>query len=186
MERLNGVALTDLDAIRSTTSANPEATLINALNTWFGSLLGCETFHADVHAGNLLVLPDGRVGFIDFGIVGRISPAVWGAMESLLVATSTGDYDLMARALLTMGATSEQVDLDAFSADLQRLFDGLRELDSELVVSAGRGGVTAGVVLDDAQVNRLLLDLVRVADVHGIRFPREFGLLLKQLLYFDR
>lgn len=28
---------------------------------------------ADVHAGNLLVLPDGRVGFIDFGIVGRIS-----------------------------------------------------------------------------------------------------------------
>lgn len=51
MERLNGVALTDLDAIRSTTRANPEQTLINALNTWFGSLLGCETFHADVHAG---------------------------------------------------------------------------------------------------------------------------------------
>ena len=33
----------------------------------FGSLLACETFHADVHAGNLLVLQDGRVGFIDFG-----------------------------------------------------------------------------------------------------------------------
>lgn len=33
---------------------------------------GCESFHADVHAGNLLVLPDGRVAFIDFGIVGRI------------------------------------------------------------------------------------------------------------------
>lgn len=55
MERLNGVALTDLDAIRSTTRANPEQTLINALNTWFGSLLGCETFHADVHAGGHLV-----------------------------------------------------------------------------------------------------------------------------------
>jgi aarF domain-containing kinase len=49
--------------------------LINALNTWFGSVVGCETFHADVHAGNLLVLPDGRVGFIDFGIVGSIR---WG------------------------------------------------------------------------------------------------------------
>jgi len=35
----------------------------------FGSLLACETFHADVHAGNLLVLEDGRVGFIDFGKV---------------------------------------------------------------------------------------------------------------------
>ena len=35
------------------------------------SVRGCEIFHADVHAGNLLVLQDGRVGFIDFGIVGR-------------------------------------------------------------------------------------------------------------------
>jgi hypothetical protein len=34
------------------------------------------------------------------------------------------------------------------------------------------------------QVNRFLLDLVRVGEVHGIRFPREFALLIKQLLYF--
>ena len=32
----------------------------------------------------------------------------------------------------------------------------------------------------------LLLQIVQVGDKHGIRFPREFGLLLKQLLYFDR
>ena len=37
--------------------------------------------------GNLLVLPDGRVGFIDFGIVGRVSPVTWGAVEALLAAT---------------------------------------------------------------------------------------------------
>ena len=54
MERLYGVPLTDLAAIRSITSADPEATLTAALNTWFGSLLGCSTFHADVHAGDLL------------------------------------------------------------------------------------------------------------------------------------
>lgn len=51
MERLHGVPLTDLAAITSITSADPEQTLITALNTWFGSVLGCETFHADVHAG---------------------------------------------------------------------------------------------------------------------------------------
>ena len=33
----------------------------------FGSLLASETFHADLHAGNLLLLKDGRVRFIDFG-----------------------------------------------------------------------------------------------------------------------
>jgi aarF domain-containing kinase len=50
------------------------------------------------------VLPDGRVGFIDFGIVGRISPVTWTAMEALLGSLATGDYDTMARALATIGA----------------------------------------------------------------------------------
>jgi hypothetical protein len=51
MERLRGVPLTDLAAIRRVTSADPEGVLINALNVWFGSVLACETFHADMHAG---------------------------------------------------------------------------------------------------------------------------------------
>lgn len=57
-------------------------------------------------AGNLLVLSDGRVGFIDFGIVGRISPGTWGAMQALVTSASTNDYRLMAKALIQMGATA--------------------------------------------------------------------------------
>lgn len=48
-------------------------------------------------AGNLLVLSDGRIGFIDFGIVGKIPPATWLALESLATSVQTNDYDLMAR-----------------------------------------------------------------------------------------
>lgn len=47
-------------------------------------------------------------------------------------------------------------------------------------------GLSASLEVDQAQVNRLLLELVRVGETHGIRFPREFGLFIKQLLYFDR
>jgi predicted unusual protein kinase regulating ubiquinone biosynthesis (AarF/ABC1/UbiB family) len=39
----------------------------------FGSLISCESFHADVHAGNLWLLRDGRVGFIDFGMFQDLS-----------------------------------------------------------------------------------------------------------------
>lgn len=48
MERLRGVPLTDLAAIRRVTDVDPESVLVNALNTWFGSVLSCETFHADM------------------------------------------------------------------------------------------------------------------------------------------
>jgi aarF domain-containing kinase len=186
MERLRGAPLTDLAAVRRVTRADPEAVLINALNVWFGSVVGAETFHADVHAGNLLVLPDGRVGFIDFGIVGRISQPTWRACEALLRSTAAEDYDTMARALVTIGAASGEVDYAAFAADLRRLFDSLRAVDAEVILAAGAGGAAASVAADDAAVNRVLLDLVRVGEDNGVRFPREFALLLKQVLYFDR
>lgn len=51
MERLRGVPLTDLDAIKSITRADPTEVLVNALNTWFGTVMGASSFHADVHAG---------------------------------------------------------------------------------------------------------------------------------------
>ena len=50
MEQLRGVPLTDLAAIRRVTDVDPESVLVNALNTWFGSVLACETFHADMCA----------------------------------------------------------------------------------------------------------------------------------------
>jgi aarF domain-containing kinase len=46
--------------------------------------------------------------------------------------------------------------------------------------------MSASLEVDQAQVNRLFLQLVRISETHGIKFPREFGLLIKQLLYFDR
>ena len=56
-----GAPLVDLDGMRALGVPSPEATLVNALNAWALSVVACESFHADVHAGNLLVLTDGRV-----------------------------------------------------------------------------------------------------------------------------
>lgn len=67
MEYLKGVPLADLEGIKKY-SDNPEVTLVVALRTWALSVVEHKFFHADVHAGNLLVLEDGRIGFIDFGI----------------------------------------------------------------------------------------------------------------------
>ncbi|XP_020241698.1 uncharacterized aarF domain-containing protein kinase At5g05200, chloroplastic isoform X2 [Asparagus officinalis] len=189
MERLYGVPLTDLDSIRSLVP-DPETALVTALNVWFGSLIACDTFHADVHAGNLWLLRDGKIGFLDFGIVGRISPKTWAAMEIFLASFASEDYDSMASALIEMGATEKNVDSKAFARDLQNVFSSIKDLDTEIVVATARGpnaaAVSANVVVDENQMNALFLDLVRVSESYGLKFPREFALLIKQLLYFDR
>ncbi|KAK9159336.1 hypothetical protein Scep_005910 [Stephania cephalantha] len=199
MERLYGVPLTDLDSISSLVPS-PETSLITALNVWFGSLLACETFHADVHAGNLWLLRDGRIGFLDFGIVGRISPKTWAAMEIFLTSIASEEYEAMASSLIVMGATNDEVDSKAFARDLEKIFSSIRasiyiprnDLDTEIIVAAARNSntsataVSANVVVDERQMNALFLDVVRVSESYGLRFPREFALLMKQLLYFDR
>ncbi|KAI3470976.1 hypothetical protein Pfo_027639 [Paulownia fortunei] len=191
MERLYGVPLTDLNSINSLVP-NPETSLITALNVWFGSLLACETFHADVHAGNLWLLRDGRIGFLDFGIVGRISPKTWGAMEVFLASLATEEYESMASSLIDMGATSKNVDSKAFARDLEKIFSSIQDLDTEIIVAAAREpntnatAVSANLLVDERQMNALFLDVVRVSESYGLRFPREFALLMKQLLYFDR
>jgi aarF domain-containing kinase len=183
MERFFGAPLTDLEALRRCTN-DPEGLLVAALNTWFGSLMHCRTFHADLHAGNLMALRDGRIGFIDFGIVGRIREETWRAMFALAEGLPRGDFRAVAEGLATMGATREGVDTARLATDLEALF---RKLD---LVPGARVEAGTFPVYDeppeDEDLNRALMDLVAVGRRHGIRFPREFTLLVKQFLYFDR
>eukprot|EP00957_Ditylum_brightwellii_P145955 11114835-Ditylum_brightwellii.AAC.1 len=94
----------------------------------------------------------------------------------------------MATALEQIGATQETVDIDKFANDLRTVFEELDKIETELVVAASPDGtqVSAGMAVNEAQLNRIILDIVRVGDTYGIKFPREFGLLLKQILYFDK
>mmetsp|Transcript_1351 Transcript_1351/g.1818 ORF Transcript_1351/g.1818 Transcript_1351/m.1818 type:complete len:535 (-) Transcript_1351:149-1753(-) len=185
MERLNGVPLVDLDGIKKFTP-NPERTLINALNTWSLSVLLCDCFHADVHAGNLLVLDDGRVGFIDFGIVGRIPPKTWNSITKLGEAFASSNYRGMAEAMVTMGATDTTVNIDQFAADLEKLVVRITKLDPDILVQGSSEGISAQVAFDENQITELVLQVVSVSENNGLKLPREFGLLLKQSLYFDR
>jgi len=176
MERLKVAALVDLEGIKRYTT-DPEATLVNALNVWSLSVQNCEFFHADVHAGNLLVLEDGRVGFIDFGIVGRLSPTMATGIDRLNVALAAGDAKGMASALISMGATVGEVDEAAFAADIEKL---VSRLGSSIDNS------TTEVTIDESQIQDIVLDIAQVAGNNGLKLPREFGLLIKQSLYFDR
>uniref|UniRef100_UPI0030DB582E ABC1 kinase family protein n=1 Tax=uncultured Marinobacter sp. TaxID=187379 RepID=UPI0030DB582E len=180
MERFYGVPLTDLETIRKVTN-DPERTLITAMNTWFASLTRCEFFHADVHAGNLMVLEDGRVGFIDFGIVGRIRPETWQAVSDFIAAVMVGNFEGMADAMSRIGVTREAVDTEALANDLRRLYQSMDQMTPDDSAPHWREGADA-----DDEVNNLLLEVVRIGEDHGLHFPREFALLLKQFLYFDR
>ena len=84
------------------------------------------------------------------------------------------------------GVGERAVDVDAFGADLGALEKRLRSVRATLRVDSTQTGPAATVDVDEADANAALLELVRVADRHGVKFPREFTLLLRNVLYFDR
>ena len=176
MQRLYGVALTDLQSIQRLVK-DPEKTLILALNTWFQSLMFCGFFHADVHAGNLMVLEDGRLAFIDFGIVGRIEQNIWNALLDLVDGLGHNDYTKIAMALVEMNATDQEIDIKNFAKQLESVFTEFNKLGESIEKSADIG---------EAQINELMIELVQASEENGLKIPREFALLFKQMLYFDR
>jgi len=174
MQRLYGVPMTDIEVMRKHTK-DPAQVLITTMNTWFASLMMCKSFHADLHAGNLMLLTDGRIGFIDFGIVGQLKPEVWGACIGFMDALQKTDYTLMAKHMVNMGMTHGVIDQVKLAEDLERMFSVLLTTDPQMVLSG-----------DAADLNAMMLDMVGVGERHGIHFPRDFALLMKQMLYFDR
>ncbi|HMV43869.1 MAG TPA: AarF/UbiB family protein [Leptospiraceae bacterium] len=177
MERFYGIPLTDLKAIK-TVSSNPAKTLTDALDIWFSSL-GSGMFHADVHAGNLLVLKDGKIGFIDFGIVGRISPDTWMGLMFFMEGLGTTNAKMMARGLVQMDSTAKGIDETKFAKDLEYIFDEMNEIAMSIQL-----GDVAGI--DETRLNGVMLRISDISKNNGLKIPHEFGLLIKQMLYFDR
>jgi len=185
MSRLYGAPMTDLDAIRRF-AKDPEAVLEKALSTWFQSLALAGFFHADVHAGNLMILEDGRIGFLDFGIVGRLSPKVFESLWLLFQGVGEKNYRLIARALIGLDATGgggQKVEEEKFAHELQKVFEKVNSFGRDLEKSVKSG---ADMRIDESDLNGMVLQIVGVARDNGLKIPREFALLIKQFLYFDR
>jgi predicted unusual protein kinase regulating ubiquinone biosynthesis (AarF/ABC1/UbiB family)/MFS family permease len=83
MELLDGVAVDDLGRIEEL-GVDPGPLVEQAVKAWFLTAVVYGSFHGDVHAGNLMLLRDGRIAIIDWGIVARLDPATHGFLRQLL------------------------------------------------------------------------------------------------------
>lgn len=79
MEFIHGTKVTALEELRAR-DVSPEKVNRLLIKTYLKQLLEDGFFHADPHPGNLLVMPDGRLAFFDFGMVGRITPKLQSKM----------------------------------------------------------------------------------------------------------
>lgn len=170
MERLSGVPVDEFDTLRAR-GFDGELLMRRGLKVGLEAVCLHGPFHADTHAGNIWVLDDGTVAFLDFGITGELPPP-WRAMVRDLFLTFMVDdnWARVVRNYKELGVLSEDVGTDTE-------IGALLQVASQPVLDAEAEAV------DLAELFTTQLDLARQM---GVRAPRELMLVAKQLFYFER
>lgn len=168
MERFRGLRVDRFDDIKAK-GIDGESKLVEGLRAWFQCVVFYGFFHGDVHAGNLMLLDDNTIGFLDFGIVGRFDDKARYLVTDYMIAFGTGNYKRLAEVICEMGVTPEGLDVAAFAKDLGETYAPLLKLS-----------------FGEVNYADFLPGIQRTATRHRVRMPNEFILITKQLLYFDR
>ena len=164
MERLRGVRITDLAALEAQ-STDPHALARDLVDVFLTQYLEAGTFHADPHPGNLLILPDGTIGVIDFGMVGRLTNELRDKLGALLVAVARRDVDVVAEICFSLGLMGEEFNEAAFKLGVLELLDKYY-----------------GMPLRRIHPRRVFGDVMALVRESQIVLPRDFVLLSKSLV----
>ena len=125
-------------------------------------------FHGDLHGGNLLVLPDGRTGLLDFGITGRLTDIERQAFMKMMMTATMNDITGQVEALRDLGALPQDV-------DVRKVIDDIG-LD--------------GPPVDPTKMSpdEMIGELQRIIKAllgYGARMPKPLMLYVKNLIFID-
>ncbi len=107
MEYIDGVKMDEVEAIRAM-GIDPKEIAMIGLRSFSRQLMDFGFFHADPHPGNTLVLADGRVSLVDFGITGYLDEEMMQHIANLFLGYAEHDYDLVMDALRGAGLIHEE------------------------------------------------------------------------------
>ncbi|MFB5759958.1 ABC1 kinase family protein [Paenibacillus medicaginis] len=125
-------------------------------------------FHADPHPGNLLVMKNGKLAFIDFGMVGHLNEDMKSPLASLIIALMRHNTDSMMRAINRLGLIDPDIDVQKLRNDLNRLREEY-----------------ADVPFSQISLGQALNDLFSTAQKHRIGLPSDIVMLGKSLLTME-
>lgn len=121
-------------------------------------------FHSDPHPGNILFLPDNNIGFVDFGIVGKLGEDLRNRFLDWFYATIYRDVELFERTFLAVGRQLAPIDRVQFRSDC------LNYIDEMHFQPAGR-----------ISFARILVATNRILYVHKISAPATFLFFFKAI-----
>lgn len=165
-EEIVGLAGVAPDKLRAS-GLDPKLLAARGADTVLRMVLEHGYFHADPHPGNILFLPDNRIGIIDFGMVGMLTHHRRNQIVDMLHAMTRKDEQAMLQVLLDWSGESVG-DEDRLAYDVTELLQNYDDLQ-----------------LKDVKIGALLNDVTALMRDNNLVLPADLTLLFKTLITLE-
>ena len=166
-EWIDGKPLTDPEA--ANTPGIDRAALANSITRGFlDHAIHHGVFHADMHEGNMIITPDGRLALVDFGIIGRIGLTERRFLAEILWGFLRRDYFRIAQVHFEAGYVPADKSVGDFAQALRSVGEPIH-----------------GKSASDVSMGRLLLQLLDFTHTFGMQMRPELVLLQKTMVQVE-
>jgi ubiquinone biosynthesis protein len=165
MEHIDGIKIDQVDEIRDN-GIDPKEIAMIGLRSFSRQLMEFGLFHADPHPGNTIVMYDGRVSLVDFGITGYLDEETMLQLANIFLGYAEHDYNMIMEALEDAGVISDEtVNFSNFRNDLKDISEPFY-----------------GRTLQTISVRDVYEQIMQLFVKYRIRLPRNLMLLLKTFI----
>jgi ubiquinone biosynthesis protein len=167
MEWLDGSRLCD-PVVRQSPNIDLKEVTRHGADMYLEMIFHHGFYHGDPHAGNLVVLPDGAIGLLDFGMVARLDDQLREDIEDMLIAIVSQDSQQLTALVMRLGAVPPGLDEPALSVDL-----------AEFVNHYGNQPI------DAFDLAGALTEMIEIIQRYRIALPPSLAMLIKVLVMLE-
>jgi predicted unusual protein kinase regulating ubiquinone biosynthesis (AarF/ABC1/UbiB family) len=164
LEWIDGIKLTDLDAVRKA-GLDRDKLIKIAVASGLRQLLEFGFFHADPHPGNLFALADGRLAFIDFGMMDQLTQVTKETIAGSVVHLINKDYLALTDDFVKLGFLTPDIDISPIIPALERVLGN--------AIGESVGNFNFKTVTDE--FSELMFQ-------YPFRIPAQFSLIIRSLV----
>jgi predicted unusual protein kinase regulating ubiquinone biosynthesis (AarF/ABC1/UbiB family) len=164
LEWINGVKLTDIQGIQSL-GLDPETIIQIGVTTGLQQLLEHGFFHADPHPGNLFAMPDGRMAYIDFGMMDQLEETTKESLVDALVHLVNKDYADLTADFVKLGFLTPKINIAPIIPALEAVL-----------------GNAIGKNVQDFNFKTITDDFSELMYEYPFRVPAKFALIIRSLV----
>lgn len=167
LEFKNGIKIDKVEALRE--NGFDTKVIARRLSTsYFKQIFEYGFFHADPHPGNLLVKANGKICFLDFGMMGSILPRDIEVFGQLFLAITNKDVNKIIRALQRLSNNT--------------IIENIRDLEIDINEFVEKHYVRS---IHDNEMSTVLLELKDIIVLHGLKVPAHFYLFARSLVTIE-